>query len=51
MAAMAFIKQAYSELNTPPGQSAATVSGPVPAYLRAQLANYQTALAWLNSGR
>ena len=51
MAAMALIKQAYSELNTPPGQSAATVSGPVPAYLRAQLANYQTALAWLNSGR
>jgi len=50
MAAMALIKQAYKTINTPPGQAAnAAPSGPVPAYLQARLANYQTALAWFNT--
>jgi hypothetical protein len=50
MAAMALIKQAYGKINAPPGHNTnAAPSGPVPAYLQARLANYQTALAGLNS--
>jgi len=46
-AAMSLIKQVYGKINAPPGQATnAAPSGPVPAYLQAQLANYQTALAW-----
>ncbi len=49
-AAMSLIKQVYGKINTLPGQTAnATPSGPVPAYLQAQLANYQSALAWFGS--
>ena len=50
MGAMALIKQAYNTINSPPGQNTnAAPAGEVPAYLRAQLANYQSALAWLNT--
>lgn len=50
MAAMALIKQVYGKINAPPGQTQNTApSGPVPAYLQAQLANYQSALAWFGS--
>jgi len=51
MAAMALIKQAYGTINTPPGQQAANAkpTGQAPAYLQAQLANYQSALAWFNT--
>ena len=51
MAAMALIKQAYGTINSPPGQQAANAQpiGQAPAYLQAQLANYQSALAWFNT--
>ncbi len=50
MAAQALIKQAYNTINTPPGQTAnAAPVGQAPAYLQARLANYQQALAWLNT--
>ena len=49
-AAMSLIKQVYGKINAPPGQTQNAVpSGPVPAYLQAQLANYQSALAWFGS--
>lgn len=44
-AAMKAVRDAYRALN--PASSAPTASGPVPAYLTAQLANYQAALARL----
>jgi hypothetical protein len=48
--AMAIIKQAYGKLNTPPAASSASTTGAsVPAYLQAQLAGYQNALAFLNT--
>ena len=50
MAAQALIKQAYNTINTPPGQTTnAAPVGQAPAYLQARLANYQQALAWLNT--
>ncbi len=48
-AAMSLIKQAYSTLNAPPKSATPQATGPIPAYLQAQIAGYQTALAWLNS--
>jgi hypothetical protein len=45
MAAMALIKQAYNKINGLE-KPAATPTGQVPAYMQAQLANYQSALAW-----
>jgi hypothetical protein len=45
MAAMALIKQVYNKINGLE-KPAAAPSGPVPAYMQAQLANYQSALAW-----
>jgi hypothetical protein len=49
MAAMALIKQAYNNINGLGQGTGAGPVGPAPAYLQAQLANYQTALAWLSS--
>jgi hypothetical protein len=46
--AMALIKQAYGNLNTPAANSTAPI-GSGPAYLQSQLAGYQTALAFLNT--
>jgi hypothetical protein len=48
MAATALIKQAYNRINGLE-KPAAAPSGPVPAYMQAQLANYQSALAWFGS--
>jgi hypothetical protein len=48
MASMALIKQAYNRINGL-GEKPNAAIGPAPAYLQAQLANYQTALAWLSS--
>jgi hypothetical protein len=48
MAAMALIKQAYNKINGLDQKANAAPSGPVPAHLQAQLANYQTALSWLS---
>jgi hypothetical protein len=48
MAAMALIKQAYNKINGLEKSNASPI-GPVPAYLQAQLANYQQALAWFGS--
>ena len=49
-AAMSLIKQVYGKINATPGQTRnAAPTGPAPAYLQAQLANYQSALAWFNS--
>jgi hypothetical protein len=50
MAAMALIKQAYNTINGLGQKPNAAAAGPAPAYLQAQLANYQTALAWLSNG-
>ena len=47
-AAMALIKQAYGKLNTPPGQTQAVQPGAGSAYQQSRLANYQSALAWMN---
>jgi hypothetical protein len=47
--AMALIKQAYGNLNTPAGANAAAPIGSGPDYLQSQLAGYQTALAFLNT--
>jgi hypothetical protein len=49
-AAESLIKQAYAKLNGTGQPASQTPTGPVPAYLQSQLAGYQTALAWLNSG-
>src|SRR5262249_4913905 len=47
--AESLVRQAYARL-TGSGQSTTqTPTGPAPAYLQSQLANYQTALAWLSS--
>jgi hypothetical protein len=48
-AAQSLIKQAYNKLNGT-GQTTQAATGPVPGYLQSQLANYQTALDWLNAG-
>jgi len=47
LGAMAVIKQAYANMNNPSAAGAA--SGTAPAYVTNQLANYQTALAALQS--
>jgi Beta-propeller repeat len=51
MGAMALIKQAYGNINpsTQQASTTAAVSGSAPQYLQNQIANYQTALAWLSS--
>jgi hypothetical protein len=49
-AAQSLIKQAYAKLNGTGQPATQAPTGPVPAYLQSQLAGYQTALAWLNSG-
>jgi hypothetical protein len=49
-AAQSLIKQAYSKLNSSGQAASHAPSGPVPAYLQSQIANYQTALDWLNAG-
>jgi hypothetical protein len=41
------VKQIYSQMTTPPS---ANTSGPVPAWLTAEIANYQAALARLTNG-
>jgi hypothetical protein len=48
MAAMALIKQAYNKINGLVKEDAKP-TGQAPAYLKAQLANYQSALAWLTA--
>ena len=49
LGAMAQIKQAYTKMNAPPAASSSAATGSAPAYLQSQLANYQTALAWMNT--
>ena len=46
--AISTVKSIYSAMTTPP--SAPGANGPVPAYLTAEIANYQAALARLTSG-
>ena len=48
-AAQSLIKQAYAKLSGT-GQTTQAATGPVPGYLQSQIANYQTALDWLNAG-
>ncbi|HXQ09956.1 MAG TPA: hypothetical protein VN805_03045 [Caulobacteraceae bacterium] len=45
--AITTVKQVYSQMTTPPSVG---VSGPVPAYLTAEIASYQAALARLTAG-
>ena len=45
--AIATLKGIYADMNTPPSQTNAATSGPVPAYLTNQIANYQAALSRL----
>ncbi len=45
--AITTVKQIYSQMTTPPSVG---VSGPVPAYLTAEIASYQAALARLTAG-
>ena len=45
--AITTVKQVYSAMTTPPSVGA---SGPVPAYLTAEIASYQAALARLTDG-
>jgi len=47
--AMALIKQAYGNLNSPPSANPAASFGPGPAYLQSQLAGYQTALSFIST--
>jgi hypothetical protein len=47
--AMALIKQAYGNLNTPASANTPTNIGPGPDYLQTQLAGYQAALAFLST--
>jgi len=48
-AAMALVKQAYGKLNAPPATAATPQAGAGSAYQQARFANYQTALAWMNT--
>jgi hypothetical protein len=48
MAALALIKQAYNKINGLEKPDAKPI-GAAPAYLQSQLANYQSALAWLTA--
>ncbi len=45
--AITTVKQIYSQMTTPPSNN---TSGPVPAWLTAEIANYQAALARLTNG-
>ncbi|HYM17639.1 MAG TPA: hypothetical protein VEU06_03670 [Micropepsaceae bacterium] len=49
-AAQSLLKQAYSKLNGTGQTTTQAATGPVPGYLQSQIANYQTALDWLNAG-
>jgi hypothetical protein len=47
--AITSVKQIYTDMTTKPSATTAGVNGPVPAYLTAEIANYQAALARLTS--
>ncbi|HEX4199371.1 MAG TPA: hypothetical protein VHZ26_18195 [Caulobacteraceae bacterium] len=47
--AITTVKQIYSDMTTKPKSQTAGVNGPVPAYLTAEISNYQAALARLTS--
>ncbi len=48
-AAITTVKQIYTDMTTKPSTQTAGYQGPVPAYLTAEIANYQAALARLTS--
>ena len=47
--AISTVKSIYSAMTTPPSTASAGASGPAPAYLTAEIANYQAALTRLTS--